>query len=183
MRLQLKNVRIAFCQHLFRAGAMNAGDKPSFSATFLIRKDDPQLAEIRKVMDAVAAETWGPKNGPVNLKALSASGKVCLRDGVEKAQYDGFDGCYYISARSYVQPGIFDRNLEPLAEASGKPYAGCYVNASIDIWAQDNNYGKRVNAGLRGVQFYGDGDAFSGSAPADADEFDDLSNQGDDLAG
>jgi hypothetical protein len=33
------------------------------------------------------------------------------------------------------------------------PYSGCHANAIINIWAQNNKWGKRVNAGLTGVQF------------------------------
>ena len=65
-------------------------------------------------------------------------------------------------------------------EADGLPYSGCYVNASIELWAQDNNYGKRINASLRGVQFYRDGDAVAGGGgPASEDEFDDLAEGAD----
>ncbi|MWN55950.1 ssDNA-binding protein, partial [Escherichia coli] len=57
--------------------------------------------------------------------------------------------------------------------------AGCYVNAVIDIWAQDNNFGKRINASLGGVQFLRDGDAFAGGGVASADDFDDISEGAD----
>ena len=43
------------------------------------------------------------------------------------------------------------------------------------VW-QDNAYGKRVNASLRGVQFAGDGEAFGGGRPAEVDEFEDISD-------
>lgn len=33
-------------------------------------------------------------------------------------------------------------------EADGLVYSGCYVNARIELWAQDNANGKRVNAKL-----------------------------------
>lgn len=42
----------------------------------------------------------------------------------------------------------------------------------VEFWAQDNNYGKRVNATLLGVQFVRDGAAFAGgttgAAPTNA---------------
>jgi hypothetical protein len=174
MDIKIKNVRIAFCQNLFKAGSMTAGDKPKFSATFLIAKDDPQLNVIRTAITRVASDKWADKAESI-LKGLHASGKICLRDGDVKSEYDGFEGTMFISTSSSTAPLVIDRDRTELAEADGRPYAGCYVNASINIWAQDNQYGKRVNAKLRGVQFVGDGDAFVGSAPAKADEFDDLS--------
>lgn len=55
------------------------------------------------------------------------------------------------------------------------------MNASIELWAQDNKqFGKRINAQLRGVQFLRDGDAFAAGSPASEDEFEDLGDQGDD---
>ena len=50
-------------------------------------------------------------------------------------------------------------------------YSGCYVDCSVEIWAQDNQYGQRVNAQLRGVMFVRDGDAFGAGGSASADEF------------
>ncbi|WP_244126983.1 ssDNA-binding protein, partial [Xylella fastidiosa] len=64
----------------------------------------------------------------------------------------------------------------PLAAQDGRPYAGCYVNANIELWAQDNNYGKRINASLGGVQFLRDGEAFAGGGVASVEDFEDLSN-------
>ena len=69
---------------------------------------------------------------------------------------------------------MIDVNKSPLTEQHGKPYSGCYVNAFVEFWTQDNNYGKRVNATLLGVQFYRDGESFSGGGVADTDDFDDL---------
>ena len=44
--------------------------------------------------------------------------------------------------------------------------------ALVDFWAQDNQFGKRVNATLTGVQFVRDGDSFGGARVAAADDFD-----------
>jgi hypothetical protein len=45
------------------------------------------------------------------------------------------------------------------------------VHASVDVWAQDNQWGQRVNCSLGGVMFAGDGQRFGGAAPATADTF------------
>ena len=88
--------------------------------------------------------------------------------------YDGFEGMHTFNATNKVRPLVIDSNKTPLTAADGKPYAGCYVDVIVEFWAQDNSYGKRVNATLSGVQFRADGDAFSGGRPASTDEFDDL---------
>lgn len=180
MRIKLKNVRIAFCQDLFTPGTFG-GDpsaKPTYSSTFLIPKDDAQVAEIEKVIEGAAKEKWEKKPEKI-LEGLKAQDRVCLRDGDMKDQYDGFEGCFYIKANASTKPGTFDKDLEPVTEESGQIFAGCYVNASIDIYAQDNKWGRRINASLRGVQFVKKGDAFAGGAPASADEFDAIEDTGD----
>ena len=113
-----------------------------------------------------------------------AAGAYFTYDGDLKATYDGFAGNLYVSARNPIRPLVLNSDKSPLTEADGKPYAGCYVNVSLELWAQDNNYGKRVNATLMGVQFYCDGDAFAGGGVASEDDFDDVSNgaTADDLA-
>jgi hypothetical protein len=174
MKFLLRDVRLAF-PSIFKASAPKGGGEEAFSASFLIPKTHKQLPELKKALAAVAAEKWGAK-GPAVLKALEAADKTCLHDGDSKAEYEGFEGNLYVSSRSKVRPTVFDQARNELTQADGKPYSGCYVNASIDLWPQDNSFGKRINAQLRGVQFLRDGDAFAGGGqPAEADEFDDIS--------
>ena len=177
MQVKLKNVRLAF-PNLFVAKAVNAGDAPKFSASFLIPYGNAQIAMIDKAIDAVAADKWGAK-GASTAKTLRAGGKVCLRDGAIKEDYTGFEGHMFVSATNSTRPLVIDADKSPLTAEDGKPYAGCYVNVSLDIWAQDNAWGKRVNASLSGVQFLRDGDAFAGGAPASVDDFDDVTEGAD----
>jgi hypothetical protein len=79
----------------------------------------------------------------------------------------------YVSARNKARPVVIDKDKSPLTQADGKPYAGCYVNVSLDVWAQSNQYGKRINAKLLAVQFDKDGDAFSGGEGYSDDDFGD----------
>jgi hypothetical protein len=173
MKLKITNARLAF-PVLFEAKTVNGEGKPAFSAALLLDPADPQVKAINQAIDQIAKDKWGAKADAI-LKQMRAQDKVALHDGDLKANYDGFPGSVYVSARSATRPLVIDKDKTPLAEADGKPYAGCYVNASIELWPQDNNYGKRVNASLRGIQFLRDGDAFAGGGAASEDEFDDLS--------
>lgn len=172
MKLKLNNVRLAFAV-LFEAKTVNGEGKPAFSASFLIDPADPQVKVLNAAIDQIAKEKWGAKAEAI-LKQMRAQDKVALHDGDLKSNYDGFPGNLYVSARALTRPLVIDKDKSPLTEQDGKPYSGCYVNASIELWAQDNNYGKRINASLRGVQFFRDGDAFAGGGAASEDEFDDL---------
>ena len=179
MKVLIKNARLAF-PNLFKAEQIMGEGDPKFGATFLIPKGSPMVAQIEAAIKQVATEKWGAK-AEANLKALQAGGKTCLRDGDSKADYAGFADHMFISANTPTRPVVVGTDRAPLVAEDGKPYAGCYVNATVDIWAQDNGFGKRINAKLLGVQFYRDGDAFSGGAVSTADDFEDLSAE-DELA-
>lgn len=179
-KITLKNARLAF-PALFEPKAVNAGDKPAFGAALLIPKNHPQVAAINAAIQEAAEAKWGQK-AAAHLKALKAADKTALHDGDIKSQYAGFEGNLFVSARNQSRPTVVDRDKTPLAQADGKPYAGCYVNAVLEFWAQDNNYGKRINCSLLGVQFVKDGEAFAGGGVASEDDFDDLAmdDEGDD---
>jgi hypothetical protein len=182
MKIKLTNVRLAF-PTLFEAKTVNGEGKPAFSASFLIDPADPQVKAINAAIDATAQEKWGAK-AAAQLVQMRKADKVCLHDGDLKATYDGFPGNLYISARNPMRPTVVDADKTPLVEADGKPYAGCYVHAVLELWAQDNQFGKRVNATLMGVQFFRDGDSFTGGGVASDDDFDDVTSgaTADDLA-
>jgi hypothetical protein len=103
---------------------------------------------------------------------------VCFHKGAKTNSsgevYEGFEGTFHLNASNKVRPTVIDRNKAQLTQADGRPYGGCYVNMLVEIWAQDNNFGKRVNASLKGVQFVKDGDAFAGGTVASPDDFEDL---------
>jgi hypothetical protein len=173
MKLKLNNVRLSF-PALWKAETVNGGGEPAYSASFLLSPSDPQVAAINKAIDKVAAEKWpDPTQCATILTAMRKQDKTALHDGDLKS-YAGYEGMLYVSARTKVRPLVLNYDKTPLTEADGRPYAGCFVNASITLWAQDNNYGKRVNAQLLGVQFVADGDAFVGGERASADDFESL---------
>jgi hypothetical protein len=173
-RVLLKDARLAF-PNLFEPTTVAGEGKPRYSATLLLPADHPQLDEIKKKIEAVAKDKWKDKAAGT-LSGLYKTAKVALHDGDEKQQYDGFPGNMFIAAAAQesAPPTVVDQARNALNAKSGKPYAGCYVNASLEFWAQDNQWGKRVNCTLRGVQFLRDGDSFSAGRPADADEFEEV---------
>lgn len=178
MKVNLNNVRLAF-PNLFEAKAFGQdGSDPTHNASFIFDKKHPAFKLMNESIEAVAKEKWEGKSTEV-LKQLRAGDKICLRDGDTKPDYDGFPGNFFVAARNKSRPFVCDKDKAPLTQADGKPYAGCYVNAVIDVWAQANKWGKRINATLSGVQFLKDGDAFSGSPPATPDDFEDLSDGAD----
>ncbi len=169
-KIKLENVRLSF-PSIFKRSEFN-GVEGKFEATFLMNKEN-QAKLISKV-EAKIAEIQKEN------KIKVSPDKICLKDG-DYVDYDGYDGCMSIKAGSNRRPTIIDRDKAPLVEEDGKPYAGCYVNAVVELWAQDNNYGKRVNCNLLGIQFVKDGDSFGTGANDCTDDFDAFED--DDLLG
>lgn len=178
MKVKLANVRLAF-PNLFEARAFGQEKSdPAYGATFIFSKTHPAYKLVQEAIETVAKEKWEGKATEI-LKQLRSSDKICLHDGNGKPDYDGFPDNFFVASRNKARPLVIDRDKSPLTASDGRPYAGCYVNATVDIWAQQNDYGKRVNATLSGVQFYKDGDAFTGAPPASPEDFEDLAEGAD----
>ena len=167
--ITLRNVRCSYPElfkpKFFGKKPAQPGQEPKYSCTFILDKKlhAELIADIRATAKAVAEEKWGKGKVP-------SSVKVCLRDGSEKADTDGYGPeVMFVSSSSTKRPSVVDRLLSPLEADTTKLYAGCYINAFILLWAQDNEYGKRVNAELKAVQLVRDGDPF-GKKPVDAAE-------------
>lgn len=173
MKVKLQNVRLAFPK-LFKAEQVNGEGDPQFSATFILPKSHPNVKDIENAILQVAKEKWADKADAI-LKKVKAELKTCLKDGDLKADLEGFAGNYFLSASNKTRPYVINRDKTQLNPDDGVIYAGCYVYAVIDIWAMDNRFGKRICASLSGVQFYKDGDAFTGGGIASDADFDDLS--------
>ena len=171
--IMLRDVRLSF-PDIWRPYVNKDGTPGKFGGKFIMPPDHPVMSKLRDAIAEVANAKWGAK-GPEMLKALIASDRVCLHNGDTKADQEGYAGNWFVSANSKVQPAVFAPDGKTkLTEAGGKPYSGCFVNAQIDVWAQDNANGKRINAQLRGLQFLRDGDAFGGGSVSQPDEFEEV---------
>ena len=171
-KIKLQNVRLSF-PSLFRK-AVFSGEETKFEGTFLLSKDG-QADKIAEIEDAINDLIKDKLKG-TKLKA----DKICFKDG-DDIDYDGYAGHMSLKASSNKRPMVLDRDRTPLSEDDNRPYSGCYVNAIIELWAQDNNYGKRINANLLGVQFFKDGAPFGDGVSAKADDFDAFGDDDDDF--
>lgn len=170
--IKLPAVRLSF-PHLFQAHAMEEGQEKKFSATFLL--DDK---EHGKLLDHIETTI---KRLALDEFKKATSFKSCLRDGNEKLELEGYgDGKWFIPAARKTRPAVVDRDMNPLTEEDGKIYAGCYVNASIRLWVQNNKWGKRVNAELRAIQFLKDGESFGAGKVNVEDEFEPVTDEAGD---
>src|SRR3990167_4636160 len=168
MKLRIENVRLTFPQ-LFEAKQVNGQGEPKFSASFLLPKNHPQLPAVNKAIMEAATAKWGPKALEV-AKGLKATDRLPVHDGDTKSTYDGYSGMYFINASNKIRPLSVGADRGQLSATDGKLYSGCYVNAVVEFWAQDNQFGKRVNASLLGIQFAKDGERLAGGGTASSDD-------------
>lgn len=206
MKVIINGARLAF-EGIYEPRAVQGGE--ARCGAKLILDPRTQQAEIKKIVDAIntACLEEFKDQGPMMLQQMKARGDVCLQDGAAKAMYEGFAGNVFISSSNKARPIVaahrrhngkpvrvtksgqaFIANdsgvLEPISEAELgwqviAPYGGCYVNASLDVWAQNmQQYSKRVNAKLLAVQFLREGPAFTGGEGYDEADFEDVSGGG-----
>ncbi len=172
--MKFSNVRLSYAK-LFNPKAFEEGGAERFEATFLFDPSNPdhnaKIKEIKQTARALMTEAFGEDFDPRELR-----NRVCFGEGNKKDKVpDGYKDMVFLNSANTTRPAVANRRGEPVAEGDeNAPYSGCFVNATVTFWAQNNKYGKRINANLRGVQFVRDGEAF-GRAPISAeDEFEAL---------
>lgn len=192
MKYMLKVARLSF-PNIWKPTAFD--DKPddlTFNCNGLIEHSDPQVPQIEALIEQVAKDAW-KDNWQGMLASARAQDRVPLHNGDMKADYDGYPGHYYFSARNAARPLILqqvpwqvDNEGKPLRdqkgklipnehkEADGRPYGGCYVNISVEIFAYSRPK-PGISAALKGIQFVKDGDSFAGGPPASPEDFGDES--------
>lgn len=177
-QIMLKNVVMAF-PAIAEPQSFGEGE-PAYGAKFPIRPDGEHQKALEAAIREVAREEWKDKADDV-LKMLEEDNKLAFVKKVYRSKkdgqpYTGFADRHYLSARNAkTQPSVYNQYGEPVEGKSNierEAFSGAVVNASLEIWAQDNKWGRRINCSLRGIMTTGEGENFGGgSAPASADEF------------
>ena len=167
----IPNARLSF-PSLYKTEVFNGEDTGKYACTLLIPKDAKVIETINGAIAKLQTEN----------KVKIQADKICLKDG-DYIDYNGYADHFSIKATNKRRIQLVARDGKtPLVEADNVFYSGCYVNAVITLWLQNNSYGKRINANLLGLQFAGDGEAFGEGAPVDVtDAFADLSGGEDDF--
>jgi hypothetical protein len=172
--IKLPAVRASYV-NVFEPTAYEDGDPAKYSCTAILDKEDhaSTIRDMERTMRKMAKAAFGGK--------VPATLKLCLRDGEEKEDKDGYGpDVMFIKATSKKRPVVVDRDGSALDESDDVIYSGCYIHMSIRLWVQDNKYGKRINAHLRAVKFVRDGEAFSGDDVDPDEEFEDMEEMDED---
>jgi hypothetical protein len=183
-KIQLTNVRLSF-PALDKPRSFKEGVEPKFEASFLLDPSDKtHAATIAKIKSESARVAKIQFDGEIPKSMEKCWG---LGDDLDKV-YDGYEGMFWVKAKSATRVPVVGRtkNAEgkftQLVPGDDKwPYAGCYVNASITVWAQNSHGRKAINGNLIAIQFVKDGDAFgAGRQAVPEEEFEALEDTGPD---
>lgn len=122
-----------------------------------------------------------------NDNATVSSDKKFCRNGDDHERADTYGGHWIVSAREERRPSVRDKRGNLINEPekiADMVYGGCWGHILIRPWFQDGKkvgagYGKRVNAGLVGVQFIRDDKPFGEGRIDDTEAWTDESGASD----
>jgi len=146
-----------------------ADKKNKYEATILIPKKEVKL---KKALDALIAEVQA------EAKIKCKPEMLCLKDG-DDSEYEEQHGHWTIKASNAKKPALTDQNGLKAKDDDGfdgdeSIYSGGHYHFAIGLWAQNNKWGKRVNANLHAVKFAAHGERLASGGGADySDAFDD----------
>lgn len=187
-RIMLKNVRIAFTNFMF--DPKEEATDSYYKVAAIIPQDGDHAKQLGAALNAVAKEQWQDKAAGV-LKKLIADRRVCYSSSSPTTEegevYNGFDGAGVLNAsrsqtRASGEMGVpliiggGSDGKHVLKKQDGVIHSGVWGNLSVEIWTQDNKFGKRINADFRGFQFLKADESLGGSGgtATNADEFETL---------
>ena len=161
--IKIPNTRLSF-PSLFQTAPFAGVDTGKYSATFILDavEHKKEIIEIQRTVDQLIKDSLLGKALPPD--------KICLKVSPDDKNK------FTLKCSTKKRPMVLNRDKTPLTESDNVIYAGCYVNAIVSLWAQDNQYGKRINGSLVGVMFAAHGEPF-GSGGVDASEFDMFSSE------
>ena len=169
-------VRLSYA-HLFEPHAIE-GNEPKYSVSVIIPKSDKEtLQAIKDAVNQAKEDGKAKWNGKV-----PANVKTPLRDGdTEREGDEAYAGCYFLNANSKNKPGIVDKDVQPVMDAT-EVYSGCYARLTLNFYAYAASGNKGIAAGLGNVQKLEDGEPLGGFTRAE-DDFEAIESAEDDFLG
>jgi len=178
----LKNVVLSYAHVVDPDRGPEGTDDPKWRTRLMIDPEAPQTADMMDAIEQaivdVAKEKWGKQWE----KKLPPEDRLCFRQMDEDDEY--FPGWWFVQASTRTPPLLVLptkgpdgrwQTLDPQNRPADKDkalelfYSGARVNAVVQFWAQDNKFGRRINAFLNAVQFRAHGERLGGVATPDVD--------------
>jgi hypothetical protein len=158
----IKNVRASY-PHLWKEEEKNGNVYPRSVNLVLSKKEN---LEVLKKLKARVEEVKKGTKGMESALTRDPS-RVCLKPADPEALGDQYaEGMFSLKANVQKNQKVYvlhQNGQRCEDEEQDRIYAGCRVNAKVDIWPQDNAHGKRINCKLVAIQFAGDDKPFDES--------------------
>jgi hypothetical protein len=167
-------VRLSYV-HLFQPYSGSDDDQEKYSCVILIPKSDKRT--LSRIDKAIKAAAEAGKNSKFDGK-IPKNLVTTLHDGDEEGDLEKnpeYEGHMYMSISSSTQPGIVDKNVDPILDST-QVYSGCYARVSMGGFAYNYKGKKGVSFGLNHVQKLRDGDYLGGRSRAE-DDFDPIDDE------
>lgn len=171
-KIFLKDVRLTF-NDLFEATQYEGKGAFRYNASFLVEPGSENDKKILAAISEAAVAEFGKKAAATLASIQGNPNKLCYIAG-DRKEYEGYAGMMVLSTHRRLtdgKPGVIDQLKNPLTAADGKPYSGCYVNATVSFFGYKQG---GISAGVQVVQFARDGDAFSGAGKPNFEDFEEL---------
>jgi hypothetical protein len=177
--IKIENVRFSY-PHLDKPYSGKNPDgsqagKPKFGIVGMLPKKTHAAAK-ELIVEAMNELLAANKDGKGVTPTVS-SDKKFIRNGDDHEKADTYAGHWIVSAREERQPSVRDKQANLVTEPAAINkliYGGAWGHIMIRPWYQDGQkvgagYGRRVNAGLVGVQFIRDDKPFGEGRVDDTD--------------
>ena len=149
--IQLNNVRISF-PFLLRPQRSADGADPKYSATFIL--DEKIHVDVIKKLESMIEQVSQER-----FKRVLPRDKWCLKE----RDRDEYEGAITIGCTNHKKPAVMKADCSKVESEEDNPiYAGCYVNALIQVGTFNKGTNKGIRANVQGVQFYAHGKPFAG---------------------
>ncbi len=174
-QIWIKRARLSF-PALVTPKASAPGADPKYSADLIIEPDAVEWGELSQLIQTIATEKWADQATTILGMINNDKRQRCYGQGSEKLKasdgtiYAGYEGKMYLGGNNKSQPqlmGTDGQPLPPTANVNELFNGGNYVSAILNIWPQDNQFGKAIRGNLVAVQFLEKGESF-GVTPIDA---------------
>lgn len=173
----ITKARLSFPHIISPQAAKNDPAKPgTYGADLILSETSPDWIAFMNHYATTIQEKFKDQ-APIVMTLIQAKTKLrCFGNGNEKINgktgeiYSGYAGNMFISTKTsdYRQPQIINAlgqkidnaNAMLYRDLTSKMYAGCYVNAVVKPWIQDNEHGRAYRCELVALQFAADGEHF-----------------------
>ena len=186
--IYISNARLSFpnlIEPQKRVDATTGKERISYNCELILPPNDQGFAAFMKRYGELALEKW-KEHAQAVMQMIQNDRKLrCYGQGEEKVNqktfqpYNGYPGHVFITVGNQNAPQMIQADGKPVDPANTmayqsqarKLYGGCYVNAAVKPWLQENKHGRGIRCDLIAIQFLRDGESFGAGVTDASDMF------------